>query len=80
MTTQGALIALLNFPDLSATPKDKNKLQAKIVELLIKAQELENKKAQLLNEEISSQLEYAKILRQHEVDNLYEDNEVDHND
>jgi hypothetical protein len=44
MTTQGALIAILNFPDLKVTPKDKNKLDAKIVELLIKAQELENKR------------------------------------
>jgi hypothetical protein len=81
MTTQEALIKILESHDLKTCVKDVVKTKVEIVKLLIDAQKLENENKKLINDSISTELEYSKIMRQYEVDNLYEDGEeVDHND
>jgi hypothetical protein len=81
MTTQEALIKILESHDLKNCVKDVVKTKVEIVKLLIDAQKLENENKKLINDSISTELEYSKIMRQYEVDNLYEDGEeVDHND
>jgi len=80
MTILEALIKLLENNDLKNCVKEVGKTKAEIVKLLIDAQKLENEHQKLVNEAISADLEYTKTIRQYELNNLYEDGEVDHND
>lgn len=81
MTTQAALVEILKHPESHTWVKDVSKLRAEIVKLLIDAQKLENEHQKIVNEAISSELEFSKHMRQYELDRLYEDGENDeHND